>query len=120
MEDNNCFGKNQNYDDINLHHYIISYDPMDAADNALTPERAQALGMEYAKKYFPGYQALVCIHTDGHNSSGNIHTHIVINSVRKFDVEHAEFMERYAIPMLGSSTTEPKNTWHSSSSLSPP
>lgn len=94
MEANNLFGKNQNYDDIKSHHYIISYDPMDAVDRGLTARHAQELGMEYAKKYFPGHQALVCTHTDGHNGSGNIHTHIVINSVRRYDVEREEFMER--------------------------
>ncbi len=93
MELNARFGKNQGYDEIKSHHYIISYDPKDA-DKGLTGKRAQELGLEYAKKYFPGHQALVCTHTDGHNGSGNIHTHIIINSVRKFDVEHRDFMER--------------------------
>lgn len=32
--------------------------------------------------------------TDGNNESGNIHVHIVINSLRKYDVEHQTFMER--------------------------
>jgi len=93
MELNARYGKNQNYDEIKSHHYIISYDPKDA-DKGLTGERAQELGLEYAAKYFPGHQALVCTHTDGHNKSGNIHTHIIINSVRKFDVEREPFMER--------------------------
>ena len=94
MELNARYGKNQNYDEIKSHHYIISYDPKDAADSGLTGERAQELGLEYAAKFFPGHQALVCTHTDGHNGSGNIHTHIIINSVRKFDVERKDFMER--------------------------
>ena len=93
MELNARYGKNQGYDEIKSHHYIISYDPKDA-DKGLTGERAQELGLEYAAKYFPGHQALVCTHTDGHNKSGNIHTHIIINSVRKFDSEYVEFMER--------------------------
>lgn len=94
MELNARYGKNQDYDEIKSHHYIISYDPKDAADSMLTGERAQELGLEYAAKYFPGHQALVCTHMDGHNGSGNIHTHIIINSVRKFDVERQDFMER--------------------------
>ncbi len=94
MELNARYGKNQDYDEIKSHHYIISYDPKDAADSGLTGERAQELGLEYAAKYFPGHQALVCTHMDGHNGSGNIHTHIIINSVRKFDVERQNFMER--------------------------
>ena len=67
---------------IKRHHYIISYDPADVTENGLTGERAQAISIELAKQMFPGYQALVVTHTDGHNESGNIHTHIVINSVR--------------------------------------
>ena len=39
------------------------------------------------------YQALVCTHTDGHNESGNIHVHIVINSLRKYDVPQEPYME---------------------------
>ena len=72
--------QNQNYDDIKSHHYIISFDPKDK-EAGLTGERAQQLGLEYARKNFPGHQALVCTHTDGSNESGNIHIHIVINSV---------------------------------------
>ena len=49
--------------------------------------------MTFAKKNFPGHQALICTHTDGHNESGNIHIHIVINSIRKYDVPEEPFME---------------------------
>ena len=31
-------------------------------------------------------------HTDGHNQSGNIHTHIVINSVRKYSADREPYM----------------------------
>ncbi|MEY8326805.1 relaxase/mobilization nuclease domain-containing protein [Lachnospiraceae bacterium 54-11] len=88
------FHKNQKYDEIKSHHYIISFDPKDREESGLTGEMAQRLGMEYCKKNFPGHQALVCTHMDGHNGSGNIHVHIVINSLRKNDVEHQSFMER--------------------------
>ena len=88
------YHKNQNYDEIKSHHYILSFDPKDAEENGLTGERAQQLGLEYAQKNFPGHQALVCTHMDGNNESGNIHVHIVINSLRKFDVERKPFMER--------------------------
>lgn len=76
------FHKNKKREDIKSHHYIISYDPADVTENGLTGERAQAISLDLAKQMFPGYQALVVTHTDGHNESGNIHTHIVINSVR--------------------------------------
>ena len=91
---NTLYHKNKSYDEIKSHHYIISFDPKDATENGLTGERAQQLGIEYAKKNFPGHQTLVCTHMDGHNESDNIHVHIVINSLRKYDVEHQDFMER--------------------------
>lgn len=93
-EVNALFHKNRTDDEIKAHHYIISFDPKDSLENGLTGERAQRLGMEYAAKYFPGHQAIVCTHMDGHNGSGNIHVHIIINSVRKYDVEREPFMER--------------------------
>lgn len=86
--------KNQKYSDIKSHHYIISFDPADNADGKLTAELAHELGMRFAKRHFPGHQILVCTHTDGHNESGNIHVHIIFNSVRKLDVEKEPYMER--------------------------
>lgn len=91
---NEQYHKNKRYDEIKSHHYILSFDPNDKEDHALTGEKAQALGLEFARNNFPGHQALVCTHTDGHNGSGNIHVHIIINSVRKLDVEKQDFMER--------------------------
>ena len=88
------YRKNQTFDEIKSHHYILSFDPRDTEENGLTGERAQQLSLEYARKIFPGHQALVCTHTDGNNKSGNIHVHIVINSLRKYDVERQDFMER--------------------------
>ena len=88
------FHKNKKREDIKSHHYIISYDPTDVTENGLTGEEAQAISLELAKQMFPGYQALVVTHTDGHNESGNIHTHIVINSVRKSAVERQPYMDK--------------------------
>lgn len=88
------YRKNQTFDEIKSHHYILSFDPKDTEESGLTGERAQQFGLEYARKNFPGHQTLVCTHTDGHNQSGNIHVHIVINSLRKHDVELQDFMER--------------------------
>lgn len=93
QETNAYFHKNQSYNDIKSHHYIISFDPKDRDEHGLTGELAQQLGVEYAKENFPGHQALVCTHTDGHNGSGNIHVHIVINSIRKYDTEPQPYME---------------------------
>lgn len=91
-ECNEHFKKNRSKSEIKSHHYIISYDPADAIECDLTGEKAQALSLELAKKIFPGYQALIVTHTDGHNGSGNIHTHIVINSVRKNTVKRESYM----------------------------
>ena len=88
------FHKNKKREDIKSHHYIISYDPADVTENGLTGKRAQSISLELAKQMFPGYQALVVTHTDGHNESGNIHTHIVINSVRKTAVERQPYMDK--------------------------
>ena len=93
QETNAYFHKNQSYNEIKSHHYIISFDPKDRDEHGLTGELAQQLGVEYAKENFPGHQALVCTHTDGHNGSSNIHVHIVINSIRKYDTEPQPYME---------------------------
>lgn len=88
------YKKNSQRKDIKSHHYIISFDPRDAAENGLTMDKAQELGMQYCREHFPGHQALVCTHPDGHNHSGNIHVHIVINSLRIRDVERKPYMDR--------------------------
>ena len=93
QELNSYYHKNKNFNEIKSHHYIISFDPKDREECGLTGERAQQLGLTFAKKKFPGHQALVCTHTDGHNESGNIHVHIVINSLRKYDVPQEPYME---------------------------
>ena len=43
MRANLRYGKNQRREDVKSHHYIISFDPRDAADNGLTVDQAQAL-----------------------------------------------------------------------------
>ena len=101
MRSNLRYGKNQKREDVKSHHYIISFDPRDASDNGLTVDRAQALGEQFCKEHFPGHQALVCTHPDGHNHSGNIHVHIVINSLRIEEVPLLPYMERPADTKAG-------------------
>lgn len=101
MRANLRYGKNQKREDVKSHHYIISFDPRDGADNGLTVDRAQQLGEEFCKEHFPGHQALVCTHPDGHNHSGNIHVHIVINSLRIEDVPLLPYMDRPADTRAG-------------------
>ena len=91
---NRKYNKNNHPDDIKSHQYIISFDPRDAADNGLTMEKAQALGLKFCEENFPGHPAIVCTHPDGHNHSGNIHVHIVIGSVRTREVERKPYMQK--------------------------
>ncbi|MBS7018418.1 MAG: relaxase/mobilization nuclease domain-containing protein [Faecalibacterium prausnitzii] len=91
---NRKYGKNNHPEDIKSHQYIISFDPRDAADNGLTMEKAQALGLKFCEENFPGHPAIVCTHPDGHNRSGNIHVHIVIGSVRTREVERKPYMQK--------------------------
>ena len=91
---NRKYGKNTQHGDIKSHQYIISFDPRDAADNSLTMEKAQALGLKFCEENFPGHPAIVCTHPDGHNHSGNIHVHIVIGSVRTREVERKPYMQK--------------------------
>ena len=93
--------KNQKREDVKSHHYIISFDPRDGTDNGLTVDRAQELGEQFCKAHFPGHQALVCTHPDGHNHSGNIHVHIVINSLRIEEVPFLPYMDRPADTKVG-------------------
>ena len=88
------YGKNTQRDDIKSHQYIISFDPRDAADNGLTMEKAQVLGLKFCEENFPAHPAIVCTHPDGHNHSGNIHVHIVIGSIRTREVERKPYMQK--------------------------
>ena len=91
---NRKYGKNTQHGDIKSHQYIISFDPRDSADNGLTMEKSQALGLKFCEENFPGHPAIVCTHPDGHNHSGNIHVHIVIGSIRIREVERKPYMQK--------------------------
>ena len=101
LRSNLRYGKNQKREDVKSHHYIISFDPRDGTDNGLTVDKAQSLGEEFCREQFPGHQAIVCTHPDGHNHSGNIHVHIVINSLRIEAVPLLPYMDRPADTKCG-------------------
>ena len=101
MKSNLHYGKNRSRGDVKSHHYIISFDPRDSVENGLTVDRAQALGGQFCREHFAGHQAIVCTHADGHNRSGNIHCHIVINSLRIEDVPLLPYMDRPADTRAG-------------------
>ena len=106
---NRKYGKNTQHGDIKSHQYIISFDPRDAADNGLTMDKAQALGLKFCEENFPGHPAIVCTHPDGHNHSGNIHVHIVIGSIRTREVERKPYMQKprdWLEGMMHSSTAQ--------------
>ena len=44
------YRKNQNYNDIKSHHYILSFDPKDKEEGLLDPAHAHELGMEFAQR----------------------------------------------------------------------
>ena len=101
MKSNLQYGKNRSRGDVKSHHYIISFDPRDGVENGLTVDHAQELGEQFCKEHFAGHQAIVCTHADGHNHSGNIHCHIVINSLRIEDVPLLPYMDRPADTRAG-------------------
>lgn len=101
MRANMKYGKNQKREDVKSHHYIISFDPRDGADHGLTVDKAQALGEKFCKTHFAGHQAIICTHPDGHNHSGNIHVHIVINSLRIEEAPLLPYMDRPADTKAG-------------------
>lgn len=88
------YRKNQKREDVKSHHYIISFDPKDVPDHGLTVDLTQSLGEKFCKEHFPSHQAVVCTHPDGHNGSGNVHVHIVINSLRIEEVPFMPYMDR--------------------------
>ena len=98
---NKQYNKNLAYNDVKSHHYIISFDPKDSSEGNLTIKQAQNIGMDFAKRNFPGHQAIVCTHNDGEHASGNMHVHIIINSLRKRDVTRQGFMERKCDNLAG-------------------
>jgi hypothetical protein len=59
------------------------------------------LGEQFCAEHFPGHQALICTHPDGHNHSGNIHVHIVINSLRIEEIPFLPYMDRPADTKAG-------------------
>ena len=89
---NQHWKKNMDERDVKQHHFILSFDPKDV-ECGLTLERAQALGMEFARKHFSGHQCVVATHDDGNNGSHNIHVHISFNSLRIKDIPPPEYSE---------------------------
>lgn len=90
IETNNLYHKNRGLKDIKSHDYIISFAPEDD----ITPDEVMDFARQFAKRFLDGHQVIIVIHADGHNHSGNIHAHIVANSVRKYEALNREWNEK--------------------------
>ena len=69
------------------HHYILSFDPRDGPDHGLTMDKAQELEERSATSSSPDTRPWSAPTRTATNHSGNIHVHIVINSLRVAEVE---------------------------------
>jgi len=56
-----------------FYHFVQSFSERDD----LTPQEANAIGLELAQREFPGYEVVVATHLD----TNHIHNHLVVNSV---------------------------------------
>lgn len=90
IEVNRYYGKNNAIKDVKAHHYIISFAPEDN----ITMQEAMDFGKQYVEKFLPGHQAILAVHPDGHNGTGNVHVHIVINSVRKYEGKKERWQDK--------------------------
>ena len=90
IETNRLYGKNNSIKDVKAHHYIISFEPTDD----ITMEQAMEFGKQWLEVFVPGHQAVLAVHPDGHNGSQNMHVHIVINSVRKYEGKKEKWHEK--------------------------
>ena len=90
IETNRLYGKNNSIKDVKAHHYIISFDPTDN----ITMEQAMEFGKQWLEVFVPGHQAVLAVHPDGHNGSQNMHVHIVINSVRKYECKKEKWHDK--------------------------
>ena len=90
------------------HHYIISFDPRDGTDNGLTVDRAQELGEQFCKEHFPGHQALICTHPDGHNPVS--YTHLDVYKRQEIELEKEIEIKR-EIEKVRPETGHPSHTY---------
>ena len=56
-----------------FYHFVQSF----SADDDLTPQEANAIGLELAQREFPDFEVVVATHLD----TNHIHNHLVVNSV---------------------------------------
>ena len=56
-----------------FYHFVQSFSETDD----LTPQEVNAIGLELARRAFPGYEVVIATHVD----TNHLHNHLVINSV---------------------------------------
>jgi len=56
-----------------FYHFVQSF----SENDNLTPQEANAIGLEFAQREFPGYEVVIATHLD----TNHIHNHLVVNSV---------------------------------------
>lgn len=56
-----------------FYHFFQSF----SAEDHLTPQEVNAIGVEFAQKRFPDFEVLITTHVD----TGHLHNHLVVNSV---------------------------------------
>ncbi|MDE6591141.1 MAG: relaxase/mobilization nuclease domain-containing protein, partial [Oscillospiraceae bacterium] len=56
-----------------FYHFVQSF----SADDNLTPQEVNAIGLEFAQRQFPDFEVVIATHVD----TGHLHNHFVVNSV---------------------------------------
>ena len=56
-----------------FYHFVQSF----SADDDLTPQEVNAIGLEFVQRQFPDFEVVVATHVD----TGHLHNHLVVNSV---------------------------------------
>ena len=56
-----------------FYHFVQSF----SADDDVTPQEVNAIGLEFAQRQFPDFEVVVATHVD----TGHLHNHFVVNSV---------------------------------------
>lgn len=56
-----------------FYHFVQSF----PAEDRLTPQQVNAIGVEFAQKQFPDFEVVVATHLD----TNHLHNHLVVNSV---------------------------------------
>ena len=63
----------QKTDGRQFYHFVQSF----SAEDKVTPQQVNAIGVEFAQKQFPDFEVLVATHVD----TENLHNHLIVNSV---------------------------------------